>query len=130
MYLPSLLVLLASSTLTFASPFKFPLANGFPDPSPDSIASIQKTAQGSLPNGPLPKSLGPDSVTALKLIAFGETFEVAFFTDLLRNITHQVENYSPGANAHEREHVVKALEAVIAVSPPSPAAAKDQGAMH
>ncbi|KAH7036316.1 hypothetical protein B0J12DRAFT_581914 [Macrophomina phaseolina] len=74
--------------------FRFPLSNDFPNPDQDEIDDIQKIAGGTLPNGggkaPPPSA---DALTSLRLIAFNELFEVAFFTDLLKNITENVPGY-------------------------------------
>ena len=95
-YLPSETVSAPSSAQT---PFQFPLANGFPNPSNASLMAIQQQAHGSLPNAPLPTTLQPASIVTFELIAQSETFEVAFFTSLLNNITNNVPGYeipSPG----------------------------------
>lgn len=54
-----------------------PLADGFPTPNPAQLAKIEETAMGTVPNGPLPKKLDPDSITALQLVAFNEMMEVS-----------------------------------------------------
>ncbi|KAB8760602.1 hypothetical protein FH972_026594 [Carpinus fangiana] len=76
-----------------ATPFSFPLSNGFPNPSTDVIGLIQQHAGGTLPNTPLPKDVTPDVVTALQLIAANEIFEVAYFTELYHNITNHIHGY-------------------------------------
>ena len=97
-----------------AAPFKFPLADGFPNPSPNALAQIVKKAQGSPPNGPLPKSLKDTGHTTLQLIAHNELFEVAFFDELLTNVTKEVEGYS--TKPIEKKYVVDTLTAVVNVS--------------
>src|SRR5271163_1266417 len=86
---------LSCLSVVSAAPFSFPLSNGFPtvaNPS-DALTAIELAAQGSLPNGAPPKSVNSDTLTSLKLIAFNELAEVAFFTELIYNITNQVEGY-------------------------------------
>lgn len=76
-------------------PFKFPLANGFPNisiPSPE-LSQIQRTAQGTLPNGGLPANVSANSAEAFKVVAFNEIFEVAYFNALINNITENVPGY-------------------------------------
>lgn len=93
----------------------FPLSNGFPNianPSPQ-LTAIEIAAHGTLPNAPPPASVTPDTLTSLELIAFNELFEVAFFTDLIYNITHNVPGYSIGGNGVQ-QFVVNALTAVQA----------------
>lgn len=92
-------------------PFKFPLANGFPDlmvPSPE-LTAVEKLAQGTLPNGALPKNISDASATNLQLVAFNEIFEVAYFNSLLSNLT--TGEYDLGA---AKDFVVKAIDTVQA----------------
>ena len=76
-----------------AGGFAFPLQNGFPSPSADALTAIEIAAQGTLPNGPPPPSLAEDDLTSLQLIAFNEISEVAFFTELIANVTNKVPGY-------------------------------------
>lgn len=89
----------------------FPLANGFPNPSQDQILQIQKDAHGTLPNGPPPPSLSPEGITNLKLIALNELFEVAYFTELVYNLTNKVEGYDLG---YGHEYVLDGLTSIVA----------------
>lgn len=105
-------------SLVAAAPFKFPLANGFPtvaNPS-DALTDIEKAAHGSLPNGPPPGSITDDTKTSLRLIAFNELTEVAFFTELIHNITNQVEGYHHHDIGDDRtvDFVLAALNAIVA----------------
>lgn len=84
------------ATVASASPFSFPLSNSFPkvaNPS-DTLTNIELLAQGSLPNGGPPPTPASDSLTSLSFIAFNELLEVAFFTQLLSNITTNVTGYA------------------------------------
>lgn len=114
------IIVLALSCLSVVSalPFTYsnnPLNNGFPNITPGSQQqlNIETQAHGSLPNGPPPAPPKDDSLTSLQLIAFNEIFEVAFFTELLSNVTNNVDGYRiyhPGT----RDYIVKALRAVQA----------------
>ena len=84
---------LSLASLAAATPFKFPLSNGFPNPSPQAIELIQKNAGGTLPNGALPTKLSATDILDFKVVAGQEIFEVAFFTSLLNNITNGVPGY-------------------------------------
>lgn len=53
------------------------------------------------------------SATTFQAIAFGELFEVAYFTSLLNNITNNVSGYEIGSGA-VREAVIDALSAIQA----------------
>ena len=79
--------LLLLAGVVSAMPLSFPLPNRFPNPNPAALEAIQLQALGTEPNGPVPASLIPSTCTALQLIAFNEIHEVAFFTELLWNIT-------------------------------------------
>ena len=78
---------------------------------------IQKQAGGTLPNGPLPTSLKSAGVTTLQLLALNEIFEVAYFTELLANVTNDVPGYDAKSIAPlDKKYVVDALTAVANVS--------------
>lgn len=100
------------------SDFKFPLSNGFPDITNPSrqLSAIEKQAGGTLSNNPPPAGFKPhpDSLTSLGFIAFNELFEVAFFTELLQNITTGVSGYGRSDIGSEYDEVVKTLTAVVA----------------
>ena len=92
-----------------------PLSNGFPNiTNPSSqLTAIEEQAHGTLPNGPPPASVTADTLTSLELIAFNELFEVAFFTDLIYNITNNVPGYEIGGKGVQ-QFVLNALIAVQA----------------
>jgi len=107
------------SAVVSAAPFSFgnnPVGNGFPtvaNPS-SQLTTIEAAAHGSLPNGPPPPSApSANSLTSLKLIAFNELFEVAFFTDLIANITNNVAGYTFRTN-HAKQSVLTKLAAIQA----------------
>ncbi|CAF9920630.1 MAG: hypothetical protein GOMPHAMPRED_002095 [Gomphillus americanus] len=89
--------------------FKFPLSNGFPNPSPSALAAIEKQAHGTLPNGALPTSFNKSSAAVWSLIAFNEIFEVAYFTSLVNNITSGVSGYESAD-----KELLNTLTAIIA----------------
>jgi hypothetical protein len=99
-----------------AAPFSFGtgLSDGFPNPTPAQITAIEKLAQGSLPNG-APPAIPPkdDSFTSLRLIAFNELFEVAFFTELIANITIGCDGYNIDHDARKK-YVLDSLTAILA----------------
>ena len=97
------------------SVFSFPLANGFPsiqNPSAQ-LTAIEEQAHGTLPNGPPPPSLTADDLVSLKLIAFNEITEVAFFTELLNNITSNTPGYT-FTDPNARQTAINAITAVQA----------------
>lgn len=96
-----------------AAPFSFPLPDGFPTPSADQTKQIEIGAFGTLPNGPPPGSISGDGLTNLKLIALNELFEVAFFTELVQNITNHVPGYEISSR-QQRNFVLATLNAVVA----------------
>ena len=89
----------------------FPLSNGFPNPNQDQVLQIQKDGHGILPNGPPPPSLSKEGTTNLQLIALNELFEVAYFTELVYNLTNKVEGYDLG---YGHEYVLDSLNAIVA----------------
>jgi hypothetical protein len=89
----------------------FPLENGFPNPSEAQTYQIQIEAHGTLPNGPPPPQLSPEGITNLKLIALNELFEVAYFTELVYNLTNKVAGYDLG---YGHEYVLDSLHAIVA----------------
>jgi hypothetical protein len=119
----SIVSLFTFGTLVFAAPVVdkrysdyspdgkyFPLANGFPNPSNDQLMRIQKDADGTLPNGSPPKNISAEGLTNLKLIAFNEVMEVAFFTELLYNLTNKAPGYDLG---YGHTYVLDALNAIV-----------------
>lgn len=95
-------------------PFKFPLADNFPNPDPGAENVIEVLAGGTLSDAPPPPFPGQDGITNLQLIAFNELFEVAFFTELLLNITNNVPGYQEGDGVND--FAIDALIAIRAVS--------------
>lgn len=88
----------------------FPLQNGFPNPNRDGEISIQDGAHGTLPNGPPPPKLSAEGLTNLKLIALNELFEVAFFTELVYNITNNVSGYDLGM---DHDYMLDSINAIV-----------------
>lgn len=88
----------------------FPLQNGFPNPNRDGEIIIQDGAHGTLPNGPPPPALSVEGVTNLKLIALNELFEVAFFTELIYNVTNKVSGYDLGMG---HDYMLDSLNAIV-----------------
>ena len=89
----------------------FPLKDGFPNPSKDQIVMIQDQAAGTLPNGPPPPQISPEGVTNLQLIALNEVFEVAFFSELVYNVSNRVPGYELG---YSRRYVLDTLKTIVA----------------
>ena len=99
-----------------SSVFKFPTSDGFPNvqnPS-DALSAIAVAAHGTLPNGPPPPTAPKeDDLLSLRLIAFNELFEVAYFTELLYNVTNNVPGYAY-QDQSERQQIIDAITAVVA----------------
>lgn len=116
MLLTNLAVLTASVTGVVAAPFEFPLPDGFPSPSPAQLVKIEQGAGGTLASSFLPTSLKSAAVTTLQLLANNELFEVAFFSQLLTNITTNVAGYDEAATAPlDRAYLIKALSIIANV---------------
>lgn len=65
-----------------------------------------------MPADPLPSDLSDDSITSFQLIAFNEMFEVAFFSELVENITNEVDGYQFNQKTSD---VLDTLSTVLAV---------------
>ncbi|KAF2238211.1 hypothetical protein EV356DRAFT_529211 [Viridothelium virens] len=99
--------------------FKFPLANNFPTPNQAAIKEIQEQAHGTLPiapaNPPPSTPVSDEGLSNLRLIAFNEIFEVAYFTQLLYNVTQNYTNYQEkDFNGQSRQYIIDQLTATIA----------------
>lgn len=92
---------------------EFPLSDGFPNPDSSQLMDIEQRAQGTLPNGPPPATISEAGLNNLRVIALNELFEVAFFSELLTNVTNGVTGYQVN-DAAEKEFILKALTAVRA----------------
>ncbi|KAJ5656098.1 hypothetical protein N7507_008048 [Penicillium longicatenatum] len=116
--LPAVTLLEVASSV-FAAPAKGPraiqreLPDGLPKPSPSELSLIEQAARGTLPNAPPPAVISNKGITNLKLIAFNELFEVAFFHELLTNVTENVDGYRFTDQA-DRDFVIGALKAILA----------------
>lgn len=106
--------ILAAPTPPKPSTLSHNLPDGMPDPSPEQRKIIEQNAHGTLPNGPPPPVISDKGIVNLQLIAFNELFEVAFFNDLVTNITSNVTGYT-FSNSTERNIVLRALKAILAV---------------
>ncbi|KAL2008719.1 hypothetical protein VTN00DRAFT_6913 [Thermoascus crustaceus] len=91
----------------------FPLKDGFPNPNPVQVRQIQNQSLGTLPNTAPPKNISQEGLNNLRVIAANELFEVAFFNQLLSNVTNNVTGYTV-PDKEGRELLIKTLTAVQA----------------
>lgn len=108
------LVLLPNALRVYAEPFSFPLANGFPFPNDTALEELFTRAGGNFSNAPLAPKFDDDSLTSWKLQAFNEFMEVAFFTQLIANITDGVLGYE--LDSTSKGYILTSLETIQAVS--------------
>ena len=108
------LSLLFAARLVHAGPFSFPLPNGFPFPSEAALEELYTTAGGNFTNMPLAPKFDSDSSTSWKLQAFNEFMEVAFFTQLIANITNRVPEYE--LEEETEDYILRSLKTIQAVS--------------
>lgn len=110
--------LLGVAHLAFAAPFlngsTRRLPDGMPNPSPSELETIELNAHGTLPNGPPPVGISEGGITNLKLIAFNELFEVAFFDQLITNITNKAMGYR-FTDDEDYDFVLNGLKVILAV---------------
>ncbi|KUJ17266.1 uncharacterized protein LY89DRAFT_696771 [Mollisia scopiformis] len=98
-------------TAVSAAPFTYnnnPLGNNFPNPSPSQTTQIELQAHAAA-HGP-----SPTTITSLEWVAFNELSEVAFFTELIANITNNVPGYIFDTEIDTRNYILTALTAVQA----------------
>ena len=105
----------ASSGSTGQEPFKFPLANGFPEIKGDSqaVKDLEQEAHGTLSNAGPPPPPHADSLTSLVIVAINEQFEAAFFSQLIYNITHNATGYQWG-DVPDRDNTLASLKTILA----------------
>jgi hypothetical protein len=85
-----------AAKLAAASTVSFPLANGFPDLNTTALVLVNQLAGGTQPTGPastFTPTFTDAGIQTLRLIAANELAEVAFFSQLVSNITNSVANY-------------------------------------
>lgn len=100
-----------AAPLKSGTPFQFPLPNGFNGTlNATELNNTNIQAQGTQPNGAAPVPLTEDDLLSFQMIAFNEIFEVAYFTDLLYNVTNNVTGYV----VTDQGIGVKALQAIQA----------------
>jgi hypothetical protein len=115
MHFSSVLALSVGAASVAAAPFQFPTSDGFPNLSSTNLPEIEKAAGGTLPDGPLPTTLKATGITILQLLALNELFEVAYFTELLANITSNATGYDAASLAPlDRTYVIDTFTAVVA----------------
>lgn len=95
-----------------SKPFTFPLPNGFPFPNETVLEELFTIAGGNFTNMPPAPRFDDDSLTSWKLQAFNEFFEVAFFTQLIANITNRVPGFDLPAG--QRDSVLSSLASIQA----------------
>ena len=100
--------------LVHGNPFSFPLPNGFPFPGEAALEELYTTAGGNFTNMPLAPKFDSDSLTSWKLQAFNEFMEVAFFTQLIANITDGVPGYK--LHPESKDYILNTLKTIQAVS--------------
>jgi hypothetical protein len=89
------------------------LNDGFPNPNDKQLLAIEELAHGTLPNGPPPPSLSTQGGINFQFLQFNEEFEVAFFADLLHNITTNVPGYEIKGD-EQQKLVIEIITAVLA----------------
>ncbi|KAJ5246746.1 hypothetical protein N7468_001729 [Penicillium chermesinum] len=114
-FLASAMALLGALSLTSGAPINTTneLPNGLPFPSASELAVIEQNAHGTLPNGPPPPVISNKGINNLRLIAFNELFEVAYFNELITNITEGKDGYR-FTDSGDRDDALRSLKAILA----------------
>ncbi|RDW78839.1 putative sexual development protein (LsdA) [Aspergillus mulundensis] len=89
------------------------LPDGLPYPTPEQLQQIEQAAHGTLPGLPLPTNASAVGITNLQLLAFQEHVEVAFFHQLIGNITRNTTGYTFATDL-EREFALRSLSTMLA----------------
>ncbi|KAL4913302.1 hypothetical protein BDW62DRAFT_166889 [Aspergillus aurantiobrunneus] len=89
------------------------LPDGVPNPSPEQLQRIEHASHGTMPGLPLSANVSSVGVTNLQLLAFYEYVEVAFFHELLGNVTNSEPGYEFDSD-DDYDFVVKSLSAIVA----------------
>ncbi|KAI1419415.1 sexual development protein [Xylaria sp. FL1777] len=111
--------LLYSATLlglstAYVAPRTTPAADGFPDPNAQQLLSIEQQANGLLSNLPPPPTLSQAGIANFQLIAFNENLEVAFFDEVISNITNHVPGFEPKSPQYAEAALLEILKTVKA----------------
>ncbi|KAI1266892.1 hypothetical protein F5Y18DRAFT_380835 [Xylariaceae sp. FL1019] len=104
--------LLGSAVAYPAQPGSFP--SGFPTPNAQQVLAIEHQALGKLSNANPPPKLSQAGVTNFQLILFNENTEVAFFSELIANITNNVPGYDYISENRSKAEIVEILKTVLA----------------
>jgi hypothetical protein len=109
------MTLLGSST-AYVTPYVATSDDGFPTPNAQQVLDIERQASGRLSNAPPPPTLSQAGITNFQLIAFNENFEVAFFEDIIRNITNNVPGFEYESSTRTKAEMLEILETIKSVS--------------
>jgi hypothetical protein len=96
-----------------ARAFGVPTNGGFPTPSPEQLVVINNQADGTLSNAPPPAKLADSSLVGFQVISMQETFEVAFFSTLIHNITTNVPGFEL-PDKSKKDELLDILETILA----------------
>ncbi|KAI0164621.1 sexual development protein [Xylariaceae sp. FL1272] len=88
--------------------------NGFPTPNAQQLLAIEHQALGKLSNASPPPTLSQTGVTNFQLILFNENTEVAFFSELISNITNDVPGFDYVSEHRSKAEIVEILKTVLA----------------
>ncbi|KAI0508885.1 sexual development protein [Xylaria bambusicola] len=111
--------LITSATLmglsaAYVAPRTTPASDGFPDPNPQQLLSIEQQADGLLSNLPPPPQLSDAGITNFQLIAFNENLEVSFFDEIIKNITSHAPGFCSNSSAYSETALLEILTTVKA----------------
>ncbi|RWA09264.1 hypothetical protein EKO27_g5838 [Xylaria grammica] len=112
-YLVYSATLLGLST-AYATPRGTVPDDGFPNPNPQQLLSIEQQADGLLSNLPPPPTLSQAGITNFQLIAFNENLEVSFFQEIISNITNHVPGFEVESSTYSEAALLEVLKTVKA----------------
>ncbi|KAI3319529.1 hypothetical protein HD806DRAFT_509283 [Xylariaceae sp. AK1471] len=103
--------LLGLST-AYVTPYVAPSDDGFPMPNAQQVLNIERQASGRLSNLAPPPTLSQAGIANFQLIAFNENFEVAFFEDIIKNITNNVPGFEYESPTRSKAEILEILETI------------------
>ncbi|KAI8626583.1 sexual development protein [Xylariaceae sp. FL1651] len=103
-----------TALLGLSTAYVTPSNDGFPTPNAQQLLSTEQQADGLLSNSPPPPTLSQAGIANFQLIAFNENVEVAFFGDIIKNMTDHVPGFEYVSSSRSEGEMLEILKTVKA----------------